>query len=168
MQLEKFLDQKPEYHLEWPKMSSVSGSVGTSEAASRGVVYGASSTSNLSYEGSNYSAASASAHVSKELRDVTTLIQVQKKLRKHKDYKDLSGAELVEKVTELVDVKTILCTFSHLVEHKLLDEVEKLAESNDNPDQFAAENTEEIQLAKASQKSRYIQVANIPLKLYVR
>ena len=143
-------------------MSSVNRSVAST---SRGVVYGASSTSHLSYEGSSNLSASVRARASKDLKDTTTFIQVQRKVRKHKKYENLSGADLVKKVTDLMDEETILCTFSHLVEQKLLEKVDKL---NDNPDEFAAEHTEELHQEKASQKSRYIDVANIPLKLYVR
>ncbi len=134
-------------------------------SASRGVVYSSSSTSRLSYEGSSNLSASVRARASKDLKDTTTFIQVQRKLRKHKKYENLSGADLVEKVPDLIDEETILCTFSHLVEHKLLEKVDKL---NDNPDEFAAEHTEELHQAKAAQKSGYIDVAIIPLKLYVR
>ena len=133
----------------------VSGSVAPSEDVSRGVVHGASSSSNLYYEGSTDSSANTTY----------VQVQVQKKLRKRKDYECLSGPDLVDTVTRLIDEKTIQNTFSHLVEQKLLEKVDKL---NDNPDEFAAENTEEMHQAKVSQKSRYIEVANIPLKLYVR
>ena len=140
-------------------MSSFSKS---SSVASRKIVYSSSAASNASKESSK---ASSAAREAKRTSQDQTFVQVQRKLRKMDEFKSLSGDELNDKVKEITNVEDIQFMFSHLIEHKLAEEVECLLEDKAVPIDHG--NTEELLAAKHQEKNRYVQVASIPLKIQV-
>lgn len=151
------------YALYSPTMSSVSRSVSkSSSAASRGVVHGSSAASNSSKQSS---AASYAAIKGKLTSQDPAFIQVQGKLRKLAEFKNLSGDELNDKVKELTDPEKILLIFSHLIQHQLVDQVEAL--SLDKAEPIDHGNVQELRAAKNQEISRHVEVANIPLKIKV-
>ena len=100
----------------------------------------------------------------KPTSEICLALQVEKKLRKHKKYRNLGGEELQEEIERLTKVDEILINFSHLVQEVLIEQVEEL---NDNPDGELVNSTE-VEEAMIRQRCRSVTVARIPLKITVR
>ncbi len=78
---------------------------------------------------------------------------------------ELEGVELLEIVKKLIDVETIQIHFSHLVEDKLVAEIESVLKDKEDP--IHPDNVQEVCEAKEREKRRHVQVANIPLKISI-
>ncbi|XP_064387006.1 uncharacterized protein LOC135335443 [Halichondria panicea] len=91
-------------------------------------------------------------------------LQVEKKLRRHKKYRNLGGKELQEEVERLTKVDNILENFSHLVQEVLIEQVKELDENSD----VEWLNSTEVGEAQTQQRCRSVNVARIPLKITVR
>ncbi len=131
-----------------------------SSAASRSTAHGSSRASNFSHEGSSSASCAVKGWISSK---DTTFVQVERKLRRLEAYKNLEGDELLKKVNDLIQVENILLNFSHLVEDKLVKELENVVD--DKEDQVDPDNVQEVREAKDREKSRHVQIANIPLKI---
>ena len=82
------------------------------------------------------------------------LLQVEKKLRSLERYKALTGEELQEEVEKLTSIERILQELSHLVEHELIDVVEKQQEG--------------AELVEHCRRKAYVQTTSITLKVTVK
>ena len=74
------------------------------------------------------SGSSKASAAKKQASEKSSEFKVEKKLRKHKLYRDLGGEELRMEVVKLTNVDEILLKFSHLVEEVLIQQVEMLNE----------------------------------------
>ncbi|XP_064387008.1 uncharacterized protein LOC135335445 [Halichondria panicea] len=106
---------------------------------------------------------SSKASAAKKQASEMCLAQVEKKLRKHKLYRDLGGQELREEAEKLTYVDKIFEHFSHLVEEELIQQVETL---NDQDGELV--NSIELREAKTLQEKRLITTSCIPLKIIFR
>ena len=103
--------------------------------------------------GSSGSGAARAASLEKKTTKHGAMHQVEMKLRNLERYKEFDGKELQEVVESITTPERILNDFSHLVEHTLVSDTGHNIQKSE---------------AELQGKVRYVQVANIPLKIVVR